>query len=427
MVTSPNTPETVERPYLADRFQWAAPGDRQEDAWLVRFCDNDIRDLIFTGPDAEKEAWAAWNRHAPGYNIYVFRLAALSAPSPASGEAMLRAVWIARGFAEETEDGILIHNRAAISAANEIAHRISQAAEKERLAALAPKPDEVGEEGEDSEDYLRGKDDGATFVLTTLADMIGAKDWTHADGSEEWEGDVRGTAYNILVAGGVVDDENGFVARHLRPGFAHCPTCNGDFDQAEWDASGACPECETPKPSLNEPAIPAGMKPWHGGDSAPEDWDEKSVLLRDGTGCVGIGVFRWDHQGFGDDVIAYTPKPRVTAGEKDALISAAFGAIYGPGVDPFEQPERWEFATTVVDAILPHLSTPDARLREENEALRRALVDHNNMLRSACAVADRDGANTNWLTLRGAIYYTLAEHLEITNAARAALGGETLK
>lgn len=64
--------------YLADRFQWAAPGDQQEDAWLVRFCDNDIRDAIYTGPDAEREAWAAWNRHAPGYNMYVFRLARLA-------------------------------------------------------------------------------------------------------------------------------------------------------------------------------------------------------------------------------------------------------------------------------------------------------------------------------------------------------------
>lgn len=64
--------------YLADRFQWAAPGDQQEDAWIVRFCDNDVRDMLFTGPDAEREAWAAWERHAPGYNLYVFRLASLS-------------------------------------------------------------------------------------------------------------------------------------------------------------------------------------------------------------------------------------------------------------------------------------------------------------------------------------------------------------
>lgn len=69
--------------YLADRFEWAAPGDQQEDAWIVRFCDNDLRDMLFTGPDAERGAWSAWEKHAPGYNMYVFRLAALRAPAAA--------------------------------------------------------------------------------------------------------------------------------------------------------------------------------------------------------------------------------------------------------------------------------------------------------------------------------------------------------
>jgi hypothetical protein len=63
--------------YLAHRFEWAAPGDQQEDAWIVRFCDKDLREAIFTGPDAEREAWKAWNQYAPTYNVYVFRLAPL--------------------------------------------------------------------------------------------------------------------------------------------------------------------------------------------------------------------------------------------------------------------------------------------------------------------------------------------------------------
>jgi predicted Zn-ribbon and HTH transcriptional regulator len=29
--------------------------------------------------------------------------------------------------------------------------------------------------------------------------------------------------------------------------FARCGRCGGQFDEAEWDASSACPECETPK------------------------------------------------------------------------------------------------------------------------------------------------------------------------------------
>lgn len=78
LVARPSTPPTDERHYLADHFEWAAPGDRQEDAWIVRFCDNDIGDMIFTGEDAEKQAWKAWEMHAPGYNMYLFRLAKLA-------------------------------------------------------------------------------------------------------------------------------------------------------------------------------------------------------------------------------------------------------------------------------------------------------------------------------------------------------------
>lgn len=96
-LTSRPGEDAVERArYLSDRFEWAAPGDQQEDAWLVRFCDNDVRDMIFTGPEAEQEAWAAWERHSPGYNMYVFRLAALS-PDPqkeALVEALTEAVQI---------------------------------------------------------------------------------------------------------------------------------------------------------------------------------------------------------------------------------------------------------------------------------------------------------------------------------------------
>ena len=65
-------------PYLSDRFEFAAPGDHQEDAWLLRFCDADQRDCIWTGEDAEREAWAAWDKWAPAWNIYLFRLARLT-------------------------------------------------------------------------------------------------------------------------------------------------------------------------------------------------------------------------------------------------------------------------------------------------------------------------------------------------------------
>lgn len=99
--------DMVER-NLAGHFKWAAPGDRQEDVWLIRFDDNDIHDLVFIGDDAEKEAWQAWNRHSPGYNCRVFRLAELSSPSirakaleDAAKVADRNAKWHAESFRKE--------------------------------------------------------------------------------------------------------------------------------------------------------------------------------------------------------------------------------------------------------------------------------------------------------------------------------------
>ena len=60
------------------RGQWCAPGDAQEDVWLIRFDDPDMQTPVFTGDNAEAEARAAWERHCgPGqgaYNGYLFRL-----------------------------------------------------------------------------------------------------------------------------------------------------------------------------------------------------------------------------------------------------------------------------------------------------------------------------------------------------------------
>jgi hypothetical protein len=60
--------------------KWAAPTDQQEDTWLLRFHDRDCREAIFTGEDAEKQAWSAWNRYSPSFNINLFRLAQLPKP-----------------------------------------------------------------------------------------------------------------------------------------------------------------------------------------------------------------------------------------------------------------------------------------------------------------------------------------------------------
>jgi len=58
--------------------------------------------------------------------------------------------------------------------------------------------------------------------------------------------------------------------------------------------------------------IPAGMKPWHGGEHPPEDWDGGPYLCRDGKMyhmCGygwGHGTHCWNPTASWDR-IAYTP------------------------------------------------------------------------------------------------------------------------
>ena len=68
-------------PLRADCFAAPGPLSTQEDAWIIRFNDPDCREAVFTGPDAEEQARQHWNRYSPAFNMYVFRLARLPAPS----------------------------------------------------------------------------------------------------------------------------------------------------------------------------------------------------------------------------------------------------------------------------------------------------------------------------------------------------------
>jgi hypothetical protein len=65
-----------------------------------------------------------------------------------------------------------------------------------------------------------------------------------------------------------------------------------------------------------------------------------------------------------------------------------------------------------------------AELEAKVDQLREALVQHNDHLRSAAAVAARNGEDTNWLAFRGQVHYTLAEYHELVKEARAALSGK---
>ena len=69
------------------------------------------------------------------------------------------------------------------------------------------------------------------------------------------------------------------------------------------------------------------------------------------------------------------------------------------------------------------------RLRFERDALRAALVDHNDLLRSASQIAKREGidgeiASTNWDAYYNRVAVVLKRHHEISNTARAALKGD---
>lgn len=58
--------------YGADHQPWCQPGDQTQRAFRLRFEDPDMREMVWTGPDAEREALAAYNQYAPAWNVYLF-------------------------------------------------------------------------------------------------------------------------------------------------------------------------------------------------------------------------------------------------------------------------------------------------------------------------------------------------------------------
>lgn len=73
----------------------------------------------------------------------------------------------------------------------------------------------------------------------------------------------------------------------------------------------------------------------------------------------------------------------------------------------------------------PHIEHAGFVALAEREAgiaeLQRALVDHNDALRSAHDVAERAGATTNWSSFRDLVSRVLTAHHTISNYARKAL------
>lgn len=77
--------------------------------------------------------------------------------------------------------------------------------------------------------------------------------------------------------------------------------------------------------------------------------------------------------------------------------------------------------TRASDAEITRLTEALRAAEEQVKGLRGALVQHNDRLRSAAEVAARDGRETNWLSFRGRVRYTLAEYHELVREARAEL------
>jgi len=73
------------------------------------------------------------------------------------------------------------------------------------------------------------------------------------------------------------------------------------------------------RPMDTQAAFERGMKPWDGGDAAPDDWDGKEVLTRSGEMVDpkdARDAFTWGHASPDDklrmphfDIVAYNPKP----------------------------------------------------------------------------------------------------------------------
>jgi Lar family restriction alleviation protein len=138
----------------------------------------------------------------------------------------------------------------------------------------------------------------------------------------------------------------------------------------------------------------------------------------------------WSH-----NIVTYT---RVGCSECDIAFNTE------PGYE-VEAPEAWNTRAkgitatdTPPDNLVPLLKAMAASYHDghmwdhlDREAVTRAaarvaeleaaLIQHNDRLRSAVSIAEREGKDTNWLAFRGNCHYTLAEYHELVNGCRAAL------
>ena len=87
----------------------------------------------------------------------------------------------------------------------------------ERMLKATPAPEREGEDA--LPPIIEGPDfdEGVTYAICVLAKLVGAKDWSIKDGSEEYEPDVRATIRDVLRSARLYDDEDGRWATLATP------------------------------------------------------------------------------------------------------------------------------------------------------------------------------------------------------------------
>jgi hypothetical protein len=102
---------------------------------------------------------------------------------------------------------------------------------------------------------------------------------------------------------------------YLQTGLVGCPQCGEEVPTKDLDAAYELATVVQPAPTIGGTVrtypVPEGMKPWTGGDSAPDDWDGGSVLRADGQieHSDDITIQQWKHPvpRCKWNVVAYTP------------------------------------------------------------------------------------------------------------------------
>lgn len=154
--------------------------------------------------------------------------------------------------------------------------------------------------------------------------------------------------------------------------------------------------------------IPAGMKPWTGGDSAPGDWDGGPVLWRNGRIGASPAVPAWEQwcrrtDPDGRDIMAYTPEPVPATNQAGEVAKALFDhEMRQRGVvafwDDVDEDDRagWQLSVNVVLAAALATQPATSQEGEAVDRVAKAIYETGGSFadqHGSIAWADLDGSN----------------------------------